>query len=79
MLFRSRITWAGGAHVPNAAVDILDTEGRRVRRLALDATGSARWDGRDERGLAVRAGIHFVKPVGGGAGDRSGVRLVVVR
>jgi hypothetical protein len=75
----TRITWAGGAHTPNAAVDIMDTEGRRVRRLPLDATGSARWDGRDERGLTVRAGIHFVRPVGEGAGAGTGVRLVVIR
>jgi hypothetical protein len=34
---------------------------------------------REERGLAWWAGIHFKSPVGAGAGDRTGVRLVVVR
>ena len=75
----ARIHWEGAGRAPDAAVDILDAGGRRIRRLSLDATGEARWDGLDDRGRAVRAGMHFVRPVGGGAANASAVRLVVVR
>jgi CHASE3 domain sensor protein len=66
----TRIHWVGEGLAPDAAVDILDAGGRRIRRLSLDATGEARWDGTDDRGRAVRAGINFVKPVGGRRRER---------
>jgi hypothetical protein len=75
----TRIHWEGVGRDPNAAVDILDASGRRIRRLLLDASGDARWDGLDDRGRAVNAGMNFVRPVGGSAGNVSAVRLVVVR
>ena len=75
----TRIHWVGEGLAPDAAVDILDAGGRRIRRLPLDASGEARWDGTDDRGRAVRAGINFVKPVGVAAASVSAVRLVVVR
>jgi len=44
-------------------LEILDASGRCVRRLATEVTpstaGSIRWDGRDERGQAVRQGVYF--------------------
>jgi hypothetical protein len=75
----TRIHWEGAGRASNAAVDILDAGGRRIRRLTLDAVGDARWDGLDEHGRIVHAGMHFVRPVGGGAENVSAVRLVVVR
>jgi len=48
-----------------AAVEIHDVAGRRVRTLALPEDGRPlTWDGRDERGRSVAAGVYFV---GGGA------------
>jgi len=51
------IAWAG------APVDIVDVSGRVVRRLTLIAGGAAGraeadWDGRDERGRRIAAGVY---------------------
>jgi hypothetical protein len=46
-------------------VEVLDTAGRRVRRLVPGNAGGdgarVAWDGRDEDGRAVPAGVYFVK------------------
>lgn len=48
-----------------ARVDLFDAQGRRVRNLAdrvLPRGASVlAWDGRDARGVAVRAGVYFVR------------------
>jgi len=47
------------------AVDVLDVFGRRVRTLhrGVAATGTLRleWDGRDDRGASVPAGVYFAE------------------
>ena len=57
-----RLTLAGpeaasGAHT--ATLEILDLAGRRVRTLHADATGGFDWDGRDESGSRLPAGIYL--------------------
>lgn len=46
-------------------VDVHDLSGRRVRRIAGGVTEPGRyaevWDGRDERGSRVPAGVYFVR------------------
>ena len=64
-----------------ATLRIVDVQGRRVRELAkgMLAAGphEARWDGVDENGRSVAAGVYFVTL---DAEDRSVVRrLAVVR
>lgn len=48
-----------------ASVDVCDVAGRRVRTMFRGAaeagTRSWRWDGRDERGDPVRAGVYFAR------------------
>lgn len=69
-----------------ASVDILDAQGRRMRRLeqrALRAGEIARsvWDGRDERGRLAPTGVYFARlTVGRGAeGSARAVKLVLAR
>lgn len=47
-------------------LEIFDTSGRRVRRLAGDAASGIRWDGRDERGVALPAGVYLHRLAGDG-------------
>ncbi|HET7226093.1 MAG TPA: S8 family serine peptidase, partial [Candidatus Eisenbacteria bacterium] len=47
-----------------APVDVLDVAGRRRRTLVARADGSAAWDGRDQAGRMVPAGIYFVRVPG---------------
>ncbi|NNF07059.1 MAG: hypothetical protein HKN21_09885 [Candidatus Eisenbacteria bacterium] len=42
-------------------VDVLDAQGRRVRQVGLDGVGAGQWDGRDERGVRVPAGVYFLR------------------
>jgi hypothetical protein len=63
------IRWSGPG--PRAAsLTIVDPGGRRVRQLEVARDGSlmgvVRWDGRDDRGGAVPAGIYFVRLRGEG-------------
>jgi hypothetical protein len=49
---------------PNTVrASIYDVTGRLVRKIATraDAASSMRWDGRDERGHASRAGVYFLR------------------
>jgi hypothetical protein len=69
---------AGQAQV---CLAVYDVTGRRVRNLARGALPagphSLRWDGRDEAGRKVGAGVYFVALDAGHVSQR--VRLVVVR
>jgi hypothetical protein len=62
-------------------VDVFDVAGRRVTSL-LDASGSAgpgsvRWNGRDDHGRMVAAGVYFIRAQA--AGETQTKRLVLVR
>jgi flagellar hook assembly protein FlgD len=48
-------------------IRVYDVTGRMVRRLALGAgwSGSVSWDGRDEEGNLVPAGLYFARLTGG--------------
>ena len=62
-----------------AAVEIFDVQGRRIRSLRRAGESSATalaWDGRDESGRRVVAGIYFARLT---AGARSAIGRVVVR
>jgi hypothetical protein len=58
-------------------IDVLDLRGARVRRVLDEEKGagrsSAAWDGRDEAGRAVAAGVYFVVVRSGEARDRAKV------
>lgn len=59
---RIRYELALGEHVD---VDIVDASGRRIRRLAsgtqLGGAHTLNWDGRDDSGSVVPAGVYFVR------------------
>jgi hypothetical protein len=62
-------------------VDVFDVAGRRVTSL-VDTSRSAgmgfvRWDGRDDSGRAVAAGVYFIRARA--AGETQTKRLVLVR
>jgi hypothetical protein len=70
--------------LPRAAqvsLDIFDVRGARVRSLRGEMTpagpGTAIWDGRDDQGRSVRAGLYFVAFAADGRTDRA--RLVLLR
>jgi len=70
----------GGGKAP-AQVSVYDVAGRLVRHLVSGefeaGYGTATWDGRDERGVAVSSGIYFLRLVS--AGSTRTARIVVVR
>ena len=76
---RVNIRMADARQAGVTTVEIFDLGGRRIRRLSLDTSGSVLWDGLDESGKAVQAGIHFVRPVQASASLAAVRRLVVVR
>ena len=55
---------------------IFDTSGRRVRRLTGDAAAGIRWDGRDEQGAALPAGVYLHRLSSGGRTFRGRSLLV---
>ncbi|MBD3235534.1 MAG: hypothetical protein GF330_02385 [Candidatus Eisenbacteria bacterium] len=67
---RIAVRWAADFADPRDraghGIEILDTEGRLVRRLMLSsaAQDAVRWDGRDTRGAAVEAGAYFYRMIG---------------
>ncbi len=63
-----------GAPASGRRVQVCDLAGRCVRRLLTDAQGRARWDGRDDSGRRVPAGVYHV--IETGTGTRSGLRIV---
>lgn len=60
---RLRFTLAGGA-AAGAGVEVFDVSGRRLCSLPLDGTGEVRWDGRDDGGAALPAGVYLARPTG---------------
>jgi hypothetical protein len=49
------------------SIVLYDVSGRRVRALRLEpaAGGTAQWNGRDEHGRLVPAGLYFARLTGG--------------
>ena len=74
-----RIELAASHSTEITAVDVLDVGGRRERTLVPDVSGGIEWNGNDEQGRPVRAGIHFVRPVGRDGKALPAERLVIVR
>ncbi len=70
---RESTTIVAGPALGPSCVDIVDVQGRSVRRLeARPGAGgqrSAVWDGRNERGTRVPAGIYYAIPRGGRHAD----------
>ena len=46
---------------PTGPIDLYDVNGRRVRRLLPSTAGDAAWDGRDEQGRALPAGLYLAR------------------
>lgn len=57
--------------------EIHDLTGRLLRHFTADANGRVIWDGRDDEGSLVPAGVYFVHARGGGR--ESTARVVVLR
>ncbi|MCA9753466.1 MAG: hypothetical protein KC591_14830 [Gemmatimonadetes bacterium] len=77
--FRSSTTveLGRGAGARHARVDVVDVTGRRVRSLVPSREAGAEggrvsvvWDGRDERGRRVPAGVYFVRAEGSAEAGR---------
>jgi hypothetical protein len=66
---------AGIAVAQERRVEILDLQGRRVRDLAISASGETTWDGRTEGGRDAAAGIYFIRMR---LGDSSWVRKIML-
>jgi hypothetical protein len=75
----TRIQLGPGAAEGAARVEIFDVVGRLERRLPLDPTGLAIWDGRDEGGASVQPGVHLVRTVRRDGTLGAATRIVVVR
>ncbi len=69
----ARLTFAGPVS-DDLEVAIFDPSGRFVRDLRTSHGETVTWDGRDEAGAALPAGVYFLK-----AGDRSVVRVTLLR
>ena len=69
------LDWSG-AEVPD--LRLYDVSGRLVRtlRLARGVRGTAPWDGRDESGRLVPAGLYFARLTGGSL--RAQTRIVLL-
>jgi hypothetical protein len=67
-----------GADDPARRIEIFDVGGRRVRRLMLGAgeEGVVRWDGRDESGHRLPAGLYFARLTS--ASLRAQARVVLI-
>lgn len=73
------LAWSGGGS-GRVRLEILDVRGRLVRRVrdaGVAAAGQWRWDGRDERGNSVAAGVYFARVTGvdGRVASRQVVRI----
>jgi hypothetical protein len=76
-------TYGGlGGGVGAAEVQLFDVRGRLVRRIAQGSYPAgyhaAVWDGRDERGALVPAGVYFLRTRSGAGGERS-LKVTVLR
>jgi hypothetical protein len=60
------------------AIEVFDVSGRRLRRLRLGAggAGESRWDGRDESGHRLPAGLYFARLTSGSL--RAQARVVLI-
>ncbi|HEV8128969.1 MAG TPA: FlgD immunoglobulin-like domain containing protein, partial [Candidatus Eisenbacteria bacterium] len=71
--------WGGGS--ARSEVALFDVQGRLVRRIADGSyeagLQSAIWDGRDDKGQRVAAGIYFIRSKS--AGEERTLKLVVAR
>ncbi len=79
--FNPRTTIAWELPLPGSLrVNIFDTRGRMIRNLrdgaALAGPGSISWDGRDDSGLQVGAGVYFAALVGESASRTTKITLV---
>jgi hypothetical protein len=75
--FRERATLSVGGAVPDGRLLVHDLRGRIVRQLEVAPGGSsASWDGRDQRGRALPAGVYFLRLAGGGSGEARKVTLL---
>jgi dTDP-glucose 4,6-dehydratase len=74
------VTW-GRAAIAAQRVEVRDLAGRRLRLLpcgpTADGGGSARWDGRDEKGRAAPDGLYFVRGLGRDGAQSFQLRLVL--
>jgi flagellar hook assembly protein FlgD len=72
--------WRGADAAPAAAqfIRLYDLQGRRVRELPLGSAGAgvAQWDGRDEDGRPVPAGIYFARLTSGSVHAQARVVLL---
>jgi hypothetical protein len=62
-------------------IRIVDTAGRRIRRLEKEVSGpglgyEVRWDGRDSRGMPAASGVYFVELRGQNVIDRHRIALI---
>jgi serine protease AprX len=83
----TRVAFGSGAGLGEAHLRVFDAQGRRVvrellgsRNAAAAADGlplAASWDGRDDSGRLLRAGLYFITLEAGG--KRSSVRVVSLR
>ncbi len=84
---RGSLTLSLARPLAGRAVEILDSRGARVARIAtareMGAAGVLRWDGRDERGRPLPAGSYWIRlpdaDADAGAGAGSATRLILVR
>jgi FlgD Ig-like domain len=71
----ARVRVEGVAPAP-ATLDVFDVVGRRVRRMIGDALAGFSWDGRDDAGARLNAGIYMLR-VTTAAGTWSGKSLLL--
>ena len=76
-LVRVRLAGLASSVASRGTLDVYDLEGRRVRRMSGDAAIGFLWDGRDDAGVIVAAGVYLHR-VTTAAGSWTG-RSVVVR
>jgi hypothetical protein len=62
-----------------ATIEIFSVSGRKLRTLRPDRYGLVTWDGRDETGQSIVAGVHFVRAVGNDGVVQAGRSMVVLR
>jgi flagellar hook assembly protein FlgD len=69
------LDWQGAGAT---SIRLYDVAGRRVRTLALERAfrGTAQWDGRDESGSLVPAGVYLARLIGGSL--RAQTRVVLL-
>jgi hypothetical protein len=72
----AEIRFTPSAPAAGDAVEILSAGGRLIARLGPSSPGSARWDGRDDLGRLVPAGLYFVRVLSG-PDPQSGTVLVI--